>query len=64
MLYLSIFMMVYGAFILVGMLLQFPFLYNNMKSKAMIKMMGKKGFNILLLIMAIAFIVIGYLLMP
>ena len=64
MLYLSIFMMVYGAFILVGMLLQFPFLYNNMKSKAMIKMMGKKGFNILLLIMAIAFIVIGYIILP
>ncbi|HAX03461.1 MAG: hypothetical protein A2Y45_00125 [Tenericutes bacterium GWC2_34_14] len=64
MLYLSIFMMVYGAFILVGMLLQFPFLYNNMKSKAMIKMMGKKGFNILLLVMAVAFIVIGYLIMP
>jgi len=57
-------MMVYGAFILVGMLLQFPFLYNNMKSKAMIKMMGKKGFNILLLIMAIAFIVIGYIILP
>jgi len=57
-------MMVYGAFILVGMLLQFPFLYNNMKSKAMIKMMGKKGFNILLLVMAVAFIVIGYLIMP
>ncbi len=64
MLYLSIFMMVYGAFLLVGLLLQFPFLYNNMKSKAMIKMMGKKGFNIMLVILAVVFIVIGYIIMP
>jgi hypothetical protein len=57
-------MMVYGAFLLVGLLLQFPFLYNNMKSKAMIKMMGKKGFNIMLVILAVVFIVIGYIIMP
>ena len=64
MLYLAIFMMVYGIFLLVGMFLQFPFLYNNMKSKALIKMMGKKGFNIMLFILAVAFIIIGYSIKP
>jgi len=62
--YLAIFLIVYGVFLLIGMLLQFPFLYNNMKSKAMIKMMGKKGFQIMLFVMAIAFIAIGILILP
>jgi hypothetical protein len=62
--YLAIFLIVYGAFLLIGMLLQFPFLYNNMKSKAMIKMMGKRGFQIMLFVMAIAFIAIGILILP
>lgn len=62
--YLAIFLIVYGTFLLVGMVLQFPFLYNNMKSKAMIKMMGKKAFNIILLFMALVLIAIGILIMP
>jgi len=59
---LGIILIVYGAFILVGFILQFPFFYNNMKSKALIKMMGKTGFNILLVVMGIVMLVIGILL--
>lgn len=62
--YLAIFLIVYGAFLIVGLFLQFPFLYNNMKSKAMIKMMGKKAFNFLLLFMALVLIAVGIVIMP
>lgn len=61
MIYLGWFLTVYGAFLLVGFLLQFPFLYTNPKSKALIKVMGKKGYNILLLVLGIATLVIGIL---
>jgi hypothetical protein len=61
MIYLQVFLIVYGAFILIGMLLKFPFLYNNIKSRLLIKKMGIKGFNILLLLMSILFIAIGLL---
>jgi hypothetical protein len=60
--YLKIFFIIYGVFILVGMFLQFPFLYNNMKSKFMIEKMGTRWFNILLLGMAIIFLALGILL--
>ncbi len=60
--YLAIFLIVYGAFILLGWLLKFPFLYNNMKSKLLIKKMGKKGFEILLILTAVILIVIGAIL--
>ena len=59
---LGIILIVYGGFILAGFILQFPFFYNNMKSKALIKMMGKTGFNILLVVMGIVMLVIGILL--
>lgn len=62
--YLAIFLIVYGAFLLMGMLLQFPFLYNNFKSKAMIQKMGKKGFQIMLFILAVIFIAVGIIVMP
>ncbi len=61
MIYLKVFLMVYGAFLLIGMLFSFPFLYNNPKSRLLIKKMGKKAFNILLLIMALVFLVVGWL---
>ena len=60
--YLGIFFIIYGAFILAGFIMQFPFFYNNSKSKVLIKMMGKFGFNILLIIIGIAFLVGGILL--
>jgi hypothetical protein len=47
----GIILLVYGALILAGFLMQFPFFYNNPKSKALIKMLGKTGFNILLILM-------------
>lgn len=61
--YLAIFLVVYGVFVLLGWFLKFPFLYNNMKSKTMIKMMGKKGFDIMLVIVGIATLVIGIILL-
>lgn len=62
--YLAIFLIVYGAFLLIGMFLQFPFLYNNFKSKAMIQKMGKKAYQWLLFGLAVIFIVAGILMIP
>lgn len=59
---LGIIMIIYGAFILTGFILQFPFIYNNMKSKALIKMLGKTGYNILLIILGAGFLIGGILL--
>ncbi len=60
--YLAIFLIVYGVFMLLGWLLKFPFLYNNMKSKLIIKKMGKKGFELMLIITAVLLIVLGAIL--
>jgi len=62
MVYLGWFLAIYGAFLLVGFVLQFPFLYQNMKSKALIKMIGKTGYNILLVILGVLTLVIGIIL--
>lgn len=59
---LGIILIIYGAFVLVGFLLQFPFIYNNAKSKVLIKMMGKTGYNILLIVIGLIALVIGILL--
>jgi uncharacterized membrane protein YphA (DoxX/SURF4 family) len=59
---LGIILIVYGSLILAGLLLQFPFFYNNPKSKAFIKMLGRKGFNILLLVIGLLSLIIGILL--
>ena len=53
------FLIVYGALLLAGFLFQFPFFYNNMKSKALIKVMGKTGYNILLIVFGVAALGIG-----
>lgn len=55
-------MYVLGGFMLVGLLLQFPIFYNNPKAKVFIKMMGKRGYDILIAVFGIAFIVAAYLL--
>lgn len=61
--YLGIFLLAYGVFCLAGLLLQFPFLYNNAKSKIMIKRMGKTGYNILILVFGLAGLVGGILIL-
>lgn len=62
--YLAIFLIVYGAFLLLSLIMQFPFIFNNMKSRAMIKVIGKTGFQILLFILAAGFITVGIILLP
>lgn len=62
--YLAIFLIAYGAFLLLALIMQFPFIFNNMKSKAMIKMMGKKGFQLMLFILAAVFIAVGIIILP
>jgi len=56
---LKIFLIIVGVFYLAGLLLQWPFFYNNMKSKILINKMGRKGYNILLLLFGILFLVVG-----
>lgn len=56
---LKIFLIVVGVLYLAGLLLQWPFFYHNMKSKIIIEKIGRKGYNILLLIFGIAFLVVG-----
>lgn len=60
---LGIILIIYGAFMLAGLLFQFPFFYNNAKSKMFIKMIGKTGFNILILVFGIAALVGGILIL-
>ena len=60
---LGIILVVYGAFMLAGFVLQFPFFYNNPKSRLFIKKMGKKGFNILIVAFGIAALVAGILIL-
>lgn len=60
---LGVILIVYGAFMLAGFLLQFPFFYNNPKSRLFIKKMGKTGFNMLIVVFGIAALVIGILLL-
>ncbi len=60
---LAIILIIYGALLLVGLLFQFPFFYNNVKSKALIKMMGKTGYNILLLVFGLAALIVGIVLL-
>ena len=62
--YLAIFLIAYGAFLLLALIMQFPFIFNNMKSKAMIKMMGKKGFQLMLFVLAAVFIAVGIIILP
>lgn len=62
--YFAIFLIVYGSFLLLALLLRFPFLFNNMKSKAMIKMMGKTAFQIVVLVLSLVFIGVGIILLP
>ncbi len=60
---LGIILVVYGAFLLAGFILQFPFFYNNPKSRLFIKKIGKTGFNILIIVFGIAALVAGILIL-
>ncbi len=57
--YLAIFLIVYGIFLLASFLFQFPFIYRMGKVKIMIKLMGKTGFNITLIILGLGFLILG-----
>lgn len=59
---LGIILVVYGAFLLIGFFLQLPLFYNNPKSKVFIKVMGRTGYNILLVVMGLAALIAGILL--
>ena len=60
---LAIILIIYGALLLTGLLFQFPFFYNNSKSKVLIKMMGKKGYNILLLVLGLGTLIAGIIIL-
>lgn len=57
--YFAIFLIIYGVFLLASFIFQFPFIYRIGKVKIMIKMMGKTGFNILLIIMGLGLLILG-----
>lgn len=59
---LAIVLIVYGAFMLLGLILQFPFFYRMKKAEIMIKLLGKTGYNILILVMGLAALIIGIIL--
>jgi len=59
---LAIILIVYGAFMLLGLILQFPFFYRMKKAEIMIKLLGKTGYNILILVMGLAALIIGIIL--
>ena len=58
---LAIILIVYGAFMLLGLLFQFPFFYRMKKAEIMIKFLGKTGYNILIIILGAAALIIGIL---
>ena len=53
--------LVLGLLYLLLLILRPPWLYTNIKVKTMIKMMGKKGFDILFLVLTVLFLVLGVL---
>lgn len=61
---LALFLIAYGSFIFVGMIINLPFLYRNPKSKFIIDKIGKFNFQVILFFMAIIFIVLGIVIHP
>lgn len=59
---LGIILIVYGAFMLLGLILQFPFFYRMKKAEIMMKLLGRTGYNILIFVMGAAALVIGIIL--
>ena len=60
---LGIILVIYGAFCIAALLLRFPFVYNNGKAKLFIKMIGKTGFDILILVFGLAALIGGILIL-
>lgn len=54
-------LIVVGILYVILLILRPPFLYNNIKVKTMIKMMGKKGFDIFFVIWTIIILGAGIL---
>ncbi len=50
---LGVVLIIIGILYVLMILLKPPFLYNNIKVKTMIKMMGKKGFDIFFIVWTI-----------
>ncbi len=61
--FLAIVLIIYGVLLLSGLIFQFPFFYNNLKSKALINMIGRKGYNILLLVLGLGTLIAGILIL-
>lgn len=59
---LGIILIVYGAFMLLGLIFQFPFFYRMKKAEIMMKLLGRTGYNILIFVMGAAALVIGTIL--
>ncbi|MFP4178365.1 MAG: hypothetical protein ACLFTZ_06370 [Acholeplasmataceae bacterium] len=59
---IGIILIVYGGFLLVALFLQFPFIYDNFKSKALIARIGKRAFDYVLFALGLAFLLVGILL--
>ncbi|MCK5762078.1 MAG: hypothetical protein KAH16_04175 [Candidatus Izimaplasma sp.] len=51
--YVGVVLIIIGILYVLMLLMRPPFLYNNFKVKAMIKMMGKKGFDIFFIVWTI-----------
>lgn len=58
----GIILIVYGAFMLLGLILQFPFFYRMKKAEIMMKLLVRTGYNILIFVMGAAALVIGIIL--
>ncbi|MBE0701460.1 MAG: hypothetical protein IH571_07215 [Acholeplasmataceae bacterium] len=56
---LGMILVVYGAFVLLGLIMQFPFFYNNPKAKLFLKKIGKTAYNLIIFIFGAAAIVVG-----
>lgn len=60
---LGIILIVYGAFMLLGLILQFPFFYRMKKAEIMIKLLGKTGYSILIFIMGAIALTVGIIIL-
>ena len=60
--YLGVVLIIIGIFYLILLLTKPPWVYNNIKVKTMIKMMGKKGFDIFFVVWTIVVLGGGILL--
>ena len=60
--FIQIVLLVYGIFVLLGVLLELPLFFNNAKAKMFIKKISKTGYKIMLIVLAIIAIVLSFVL--